>query len=243
MKQVMIFMSYRTCSKTLINSLGALKDYLQITGEYPEVKEKRLEGKLRGNFIAATTPPGTCPVIFRRDGVDIQSISDRLTSDYQQIIYWARLENSIHPSLEASNLSSLSGDWKFVVLIRDGRDQIESWMKFRGRRRPMAVAGEAAFIDMCNGWKKRAQHAKSLLENFDCKLVKFEDFVKDIDIQFRAITDYIDLVPDTLYLNAVRSMTEIDKTKEKASWKDWDKNKLDTFYSIAGEEMEYFNYI
>ena len=243
MKQVMMFMSYRTGSKTLINSLGAFKDYLQITGAYPKVEEKRLEGTLRGNFIAATTPAGTCPVIFRRDSVDIPSISNELKTDYQQIIYWARLENSIHSSFEMPSLSSLGGDWKFIVIIRDGRDQIESWMKFRGQRRPMAVKGEAAFLDMCNGWKKRAQHAKGLLENFDCKLVKFEDFVKDVNGQIKDIMDYINLTPDQTYLNAVNDILEKEKTQNEKLWNNWDKTKLDIFNNIAGPEMEYFNYV
>jgi len=232
----MIFMSYRTGSKTFLNMLGASK-------KDKSNKERGFERTFRGNFIAATQPKDVCPVIYRRDGADISQIYYNLKDDFSNIIYWTRLENEIPSLFTLPNLSKLNGDWKFVSIIRDGRDQVESWMDFRGQRKPKSVEGDRPFIDMCEGWAKRANHTKLLMENFNCKLIKFEDLIIDPKLCFYDIMNFIGLEPDNLYLDSIIDILNSEKTDNKIKWKDWDKDKLNTFYSIAEDEMKYFNYM
>jgi len=236
MQQVMIFMSYRTGSKTLLNMLGAaVRDISD--------KEDKFRKIFRGSFLATTQPKDTCPVIYRRDGADIIQIQNQLKDDFSNIIYWTRFENEIPSLFSLPNLSKLNGDLKFITIIRDGRNQIESWMNFRGQKKPKSVEGDKPFIDMCEGWVKRAKHTKLLIENFNCKLVKFEDLIIDPKLCFYDIMSFIGLEPDNLYLDSISDILNSEKTDDKIKWKNWNEWKLNTFYSIAEDEMKYFNYM
>jgi len=149
-------------------------------------------------------------------------------------------------------LTALPGDdWKFIYMIRDGRNQIESLFNIPDGYEADRLKKDADdfFLVMCKGWRNRARLAldcQALLPNY--KLFKFENFIKDpVNIlgemlTFAGLELNTDLVSKSYkYLNEQSYQSKHssfaknhDTNQRYHSWTDWQKEQ---FHDIAGKEL------
>jgi len=147
-------------------------------------------------------------------------------------------------------LSSLPGDWRFLYLIRDGRNQIESMMNIVGgvEEQKSKQNKDDYFLVLCKGWRNRARLAldcQKRLQNF--RLFHFENLITEPMKTMKAVYSFLDLELDKdkvqkawdFSVSQVRkshsSFCDNTKTNNRYSfWTDWQKEQ---FNNIAGKEL------
>jgi hypothetical protein len=154
----------------------------------------------------------------------------------------------------SDELSSLSGDWRFIYLIRDGRNQIESFRNIRGGCEEQKLKEDAKdyFMVLCKGYRNRARVAldcQKALSNF--KMFYFEDLVKDPISTMKSVYRFLDLEIDESHVKRALSYSiavvkpfhsSFNSTCTTSRWHSWTDWEMETFNSIAGKELSELGY-
>ena len=160
---------------------------------------------------------------------------------------------------DAGNLDSffhLFPEAKVVILIRDGRDTVESFTKSWG--------GIGAFKKMCDRWSDRVDYIYRFMENADKAgfsnnyyLVRYDHLNNDTETELKKVLEFLDLDPSeypwekiaetpVLGSSTYKGGEEdvhwqpIAKTKDfkpDHKWKDWGSAKRKYFKKSAGNNL------
>ena len=153
-------------------------------------------------------------------------------------------------------LRKYDGDWKFVYMIRDGRNQIESLLRFSGgfELRRFKEDPIDYFQVVCKAWRNRARMALDCKEQMDSfRLVYFEEFVKDPVGTMCDMLEFSGLEPDRLFIERANQLMQKRNTVKQHSsfgtlkglnqrWESWEEWQKETFHEIAGQELEELGY-
>ena len=154
-------------------------------------------------------------------------------------------------------LRALPGDdWKVVYIVRDGRNQIESLRNIPGgieqdrhREDPRDY-----FEVLCKAFRNRARLAVDAYDQLDNFMIfRFEDLVADPVLWMRGVYDFVGLPLDEGFVQRAFDLTVSSKAAKRHSsfqsrtgfnerwhsWTDWEK---ETFYRIAGRELDELGY-
>lgn len=146
---------------------------------------------------------------------------------------WEQLENLIKTNSHI--------DYKFVYLIRDGRNQIESLRNLKGgcEEEFNKANSEDYFKALSLGWRNQAQIAIDCQINLPSqfKIYKFTDMMTNPTSFFLDLFSYLELVPDIdLILSRIQEMraakldlshSSFGNDKDYNRWKKWtDEEKL-----------------
>jgi hypothetical protein len=151
-----------------------------------------------------------------------------------------------------NDLLSLPGnDWKFIYFLRDARNQIESL-----RNLPGGIEGEKQkdnptdyFELLCKAFRNRARmtiDSNNQLSNFI--IIRFEDLVRSPIKTLSEAFSFSGLCLDQNFIKKSLALSKTKKTVEQHSsfkskkninkrWSNWSKWEVDTFKSIAGNEL------
>ena len=158
----------------------------------------------------------------------------------------------------AQDLLSLPGkqeDWKFIYIMRDGRNQLESLRNFPGGIEEQYHKKDPVnyFQVLCKTYRNKARLAldcQKQLPNF--KIIKFEDLTSNCLDTTKEIYKFIDLPLDEEFVTHAYNLTISSKRDKKHSsfkdkdyhnrWKSWNNWEINTFKNIAGNELEEMNY-
>ena len=135
-------------------------------------------------------------------------------------------------------------NWRFISLIRDGRNQIESLRKFKGgfEAQKMKEDPDDYFKVLCKGFRNRASIAldcqRLLFEQY--KIFRFEDFIQD---PIRITSDMFSFAGLTLNTSKISLPTSGEHSSFGESsnytdrWHSWTTQEKDIFKEIAGREL------
>lgn len=145
------------------------------------------------------------------------------------------------------------GNWKFIYLTRDGRNQLESLRNIPGgieqeyhRKDP-----ENYFQVLCKTYRNKARVALDCKKYLDFKIVKFENMTQDCLGTMRDIYNFIGLPIDEEFVRQAYELTlsrreqhSSFKTKDwndrwKSHWSSWE---IEKFKEIAGKELDEMGY-
>jgi hypothetical protein len=149
-------------------------------------------------------------------------------------------------------LRALSGgNWKFVYVIRDGRNQMESLRNLPGgiEMEKHTADPKDYFLVLCKAFRNRARLAidcRSQLDSF--AIFRFEDFVSDYVRWMQNVYEYLDLSLDVGFVQRAREIVlsssaprrhssfgaQGDSNKRWLSWTPWERQ---VFKEIAGKEL------
>lgn len=111
---------------------------------------------------------------------------------------------------------------KFIHLVRDGRDVVNSLMKMPWR--PNGLLNNSRF------WKKyiaRGLKLSSKIDSSNFLTVKFEDLLQDPETVLRNICEFLDLAYQKSILYKSQTSTESVFTEWESNWKHKSKSDLD----------------
>lgn len=222
--------------------------------------------RIDGDLFLETDPSGICPM----KDLYAESLSPKEDSTYQFNVWcahigewWGKKKSADIPEpygldtpamLDYKYLLSLGEDWKFVYIVRDGRNQIESMRKMKGGYEEALIKEDPKdrFLQLCKGFRNRAQVAIDCarqLPNF--RIFKFEDIVADPVSVFTEMFEWCEIPID---VEKVRRNHEASQTgiKTHSSFQDrsfddrWKKNwtwtEASLFNQIAGPQLEGLGY-
>ena len=249
-------------SKALQTLVGA-KDIIN------EASSRRAyKGEWEGSehsFFLPTLPNNICPC----ENSYIRSIEETLESKppfnyfawhVHTGNWWGELPSKDIPSpydvitptrLGPSEISSLPGDpWTVVSLVRDGRNQIESFRRLQGGIEEEYMKNNPGdyFIALCKGFRNKARMA------IDCnslpfyRIFKFEDIIKDPVSTIGDMLCFCGLQSDPQFIkNAYNLSREMKTYKQHSSfgnnptgknrWNLWTLQEKSIFKDIAGNEL------
>lgn len=145
---------------------------------------KTVKQKGEGAFTTTTKPPQLCKFYRHKEPIK------------PSYLYWYRLGND--------NINFLPAGSRYVALIRDGRNQIASWLahqkKFGGRK--------ATVEEMCQGVINRW----NIIKRSKSKIIKFEDLVTDPVGKTVRLFESIGLKPD---IEAIQVADQLDPYKKQ----------------------------
>jgi hypothetical protein len=157
---------------------------------------------------------------------------------------------------DANALAELSGDWKFIYLIRDGRNQAASfWNRREGttewKRR--LKDPDDYFLFLCKSWRNRARVAIDNQRRIkDYKIFKFEDFVSSPIETLSKMIEHLGYEPDKQRITeSVEFATQSGRVHKHSSfgngsfnerWRGWTHVQKKTFMSIAELELRELGY-
>jgi len=115
--------------------------------------------------------------------------------------WWGSLESRFVPGPYAGNSQNRFGPaevrpyiddgWKIVQLLRDGRNQIESFRKLKGGVEQKLVEADANdyFLRLCMSYRNKARVALDCVKEYPglYSIYKFEDLVKEPDVVLASI--------------------------------------------------------
>lgn len=153
-------------------------------------------------------------------------------------------------------LKTYEGDWKFIYITRDGRNQIESLLNLPGGFEPERFKEDPQdyFEVVCKAWRNRARMAldcQNQMDNF--KIFHFENFVANSVDTVADMLEFAGLTPDRVFIErAHQLLTEANMVKQHSSfgsidkvnqrWESWEDWQKDTFTEIAGNELTELGY-
>ena len=154
------------------------------------------------------------------------------------------------------NFFHLFPESRVVILIRDGRDTVESFSKSWG--------GTGAFKKMCDRWSERVEMLLKFTENAKNSgfgdsflIVRYEDLNVNTESELRKVLEFLDLNQDSYDWEDLANTPilgsstykggaddvhwkPIEKTKDfkpDQKWKDWSSSKKSYFKKSAGENL------
>jgi hypothetical protein len=158
--------------------------------------------------------------------------------------FWKRFGNEISYDWSPQRLKEYCNSWKIVVLIRDGRNQIESWRESDKHK-------SESFEEMCVGYNNRVSHINHMSENFDTHIIKFEDLIKNTSGVVENMYNFLNLKITEEHIKYCNSVIKKDHFGHSSfgslddinnRWKSWSKQELSTFKNISGKYFRMMNY-
>ena len=153
-------------------------------------------------------------------------------------------------------LKQYKGDWRFIYITRDGRNQIESLLNLPGGFEPERFKENPQdyFEVVCKAWRNRARMAldnQAQLTNF--KVFHFENFVANPVDTISDMLEFAGLEADRGFIQRAHTLiTERKMAKQHSSfgsleklnqrWESWEDWQKETFTEIAGKELEELGY-
>lgn len=253
MKRYLFFLNYRGGS-TLFQHL---------------LLHKRLDEKDEKNFYfhLASIPPVRC--IHKNCG-EITRIFEQNRNEENLGVFthignwWGNKHSSLIPSpygdpspmkwgpTELINLQQqFPAEWKFINLLRDGRNQIESFRRLKGgvEEKLNCIDPADYFMGHCLGWRNKARIAldcETVLNNY--KIFRFEDLMNNPKETLLSLFSFLGRDPNMEFL--MEKMLEVKKRKvgtkhssfKKDSemhrrWKSWEKWEVQYFKKVANREL------
>ena len=163
---------------------------------------------------------------------------------------------SCQPRYGVNEIRALTGNWKVIYIIRNGRNQIESLRNIPGgvEMERHNEDPEDYFEVLCKGFRNRARIAldcEAQLSNF--KMFRFEDLVSDPVYTIRMMYHHAGLVLDeefvrrayqcTLDNNMIKQHSSFGSAKNlHKRWVNWTEKEQAIFNKIAGKELEELGY-
>lgn len=147
-------------------------------------------------------------------------------------------------------LSSLPGDWKFVNLVRDPRNRIESMLNIKGGYEENRVEKEPMvyFEILCkstHNMMRLVLDSNRNLENF--KIFHFEDLVHDPLGTMRKVYSFLETELDEDFVINAHNFSQENVLKKHSSfpgkksfnerWLSWNSEKKDLFKKYASNEL------
>ena len=265
MKKVIFFLYYRSGSSIFRYLCGEEWVRLEQMGLIEEANIKRQELIDSGKpFYLPTIPKETCSVKHGSDGIfktDIQNNQAWITHIGD---WWGQLPSNRIPmpyedktwtKWSKQDLQKLPGDWNFVSLIRDGRNQIESLRNNKGgiEEKLNNQDSKDYFKVLCKAFRNRARLAIDCQELNNYTMFKFEDFISNPVSVMREMFIAADLSLNEEYCKSILKVvrqSDVEKAhssfKDKSAvnqrWHNWSEEEILTFKEIAGKELEELGY-
>lgn len=160
---------------------------------------------------------------------------------------------------DAGNLNNffhLFPHGKLIILVRDGRDTVDSFVKSWG--------GETIFKKMCERWAQRAdqimnviEHAKQSNKSNSYYIVRYDKLNNDTSNEVKAILKFLNLKPENYHWNELEKIPVLGSSSfignqlgvhwnpmEKGEefiptqkWKHWSEAKKKIFKKYAGKNL------
>lgn len=266
MERIIFFLYYRAGSTFFESLLGKEWRRLQSLGYIKEAADAWFTHDSTGKpFYLPTIPP--CP------SSDIAvSVFGRDADPYSQFAWtvhvgdwWGQLRSDDIPGpwdlyttmrWGPDELRDLpDADWKFVSLIRDGRNQVESLYNFKGGIEEKLKNEDPIdyFRVLCKGFRNRARVAlecEKQLSNY--AIFRSEDLFSDTIPTVERMFNWVGLNLDKTYVqdrldflnsqNAQRIHSSFCDANFNCRWQGWPDWKRDTFQQIAGIELVELGY-
>ncbi len=138
---------------------------------------------------------------------------------------------------------------KFLYIVRNGIDVVNSMTKFHGFR-------DREFTNHCHVWRDSINKYRYLTLHKDALFLKHEDLISDPDIFFSSIYNHLDLKASQLCIdftknNIVHPLDQPNQNKQNAilqlknrqsPFKSWTTDQQQTFISICSEAMNELHY-
>ena len=152
------------------------------------------------------------------------------------------------------DLIDLPGDWQFIYVIRDGRNQVESMRRVRGgaEETKKKSNGVDYFQVLCKGWRNRARMVLDCAAQLpNCRVFRFEDLVSQPIKTMQAVYQFLGLAIDTVAVQSALEFTTQNVQHEHSSfknsqtndrWRSWSQEEVDLFHNIAGKELRELGY-
>lgn len=146
---------------------------------------------------------------------------------------------------------STMADTKIVHLIRDGRNQVESWYQHLNRTRKVAKKEllsrqEDAFETWCSSFAGRASRSIECSDLNNYMLVKFEDLVTDPVGCLTSVYEFLSLSVqrDVVGQNflAITPNSSFHSDVDPRRWLSWSREEREIFHRIAGRELIHLGY-
>jgi len=225
------------------------------------------------SFFLSTSPPKTCPC--ENCLAAGQSVENSLSTNppfdffawHTQIgDWWGEARSCEVPEpyevktpvrYGPEELKNLPGDdWRFIYIVRDGRNQIESLLNIPGGIEQDKWNEDSVdyFEVLCKGFRNRARLAldcQDQLPNF--RMFRFEDFASDCVGILKEMYSFSGLQLDEGFAQKAYEMTVATKIQQYHSsfgsgknilsrWKTWQPWQKKTFALIAGNELVQLGY-
>jgi hypothetical protein len=143
-----------------------------------------------------------------------------------------------------------------LLLIRDGRNQIESTRRLKGgiEEKWQTKDPEDYFVALCKGFRNRARLAldsQQVMGNLS--IIRFEDVLSDPVSVISNIVESFQLQPDVEFITALWEQLEQrrvckqhssfqDNNRMNQRWHSWTPREVQIFAEIAGKELEELGY-
>lgn len=153
--------------------------------------------------------------------------------------------------LDKSFYQSFSEDWKFVYLIRDPRNRIESILERVNISFPDLNQRESVFEMYLEIEKRYMTSVLQMLNHPQFKLVKVEDLIKNPVETIGQVLSFLDLSPDyqklqdisILYSSSSHESPFKDNGENSSfRWKVWSKEEREKFFCSCGESLVSLGY-
>jgi hypothetical protein len=227
--------------------------------EPPPVKSRGWTGG-EGSFFLPTIPAKVCPceAINHRPDLDLKLDYHAWWMPHGD--WWGHATSNTVPGpydlpcetrYGPDELRAYPGDWRFIYITRDGRNQIESLLNLPGGFEPERFKEDPKdyFEVVCKAWRNRARMAldnQAQMDNF--KLFYFENFVADPVGTMSDMVEFAGFTPDREFIQRVYDLlTGRNMVKQHSSfgtlnnlnqrWHTWEKWQKETFHEIAGKEL------
>jgi len=201
--------------------------------------------------------PGTQDMVTpdRRPLVPTSFTLEEVESD-TNTCYAIRVGDLVYADGLPRNPESLGNKLRAIVLVRDGRNQIESQRKHKG-----SIDCERAvmnpkewFEKACTGFKHRANYALRWASLPNVKLYKMENFIiqpyntvlnmfnfLNLPIDKKALSQRVErLCRHRELVSTHSSFGTLQNINER--WKTWTEWEIETFNRIAGKELRRLGY-
>ena len=187
-----------------------------------------------------------------------QSISDGLTNFLRHNVERPRLVTKTPNVTNIQHFFQVFTDARLLILMRDGRSVVESWLNSFSANFDTVTRGWARAARTVQGFRR--QHAAEEGRRF--MLVRYEDIYLDTEAEVRLILDFAGLDPARYdFASAcnlpVRGSSVLRGGSEKVHWnavprepgfnplerwRGWNRERHERFNWLAGEQLEAFGY-
>lgn len=195
--------------------------------------------------VLSDWPPITT---WHESGINRKEFVQRVGNFYDQLLREAsggRRYLEVTPSWNATSLDLLSEMMphaSFIVLLRDGRNQVASLEAFNHKNGLMFD-----FEQACRKWARAMDTISKTVsrENDDRILpVRYEDCVEDFDNVFEAICRFLNIgnfKPDAMPSNT--AFEGPDQNQYNFRWSAWDEGRKQVFKATAGKQLVEWGYV
>jgi hypothetical protein len=169
------------------------------------------------------------------------------------------LDHTPHYALVSGTLARVFPGAKFIHILRDGREVVNSMLSFADSSPDPAMARwlrktvpwTTGFREACETWRDYVESVTALRRDYPERVfvLRHEELVSDPEVRFRAVHQFLALADEAGPAHLVRTKrinSSFDGGGRRSGdsvWDTWDDARRRTFAEVAGETLVGHGYV